>query len=98
MDQAILQSTPSHRERWLALLDKHGVGHVKALHVVEVRGHVRSASSADAAPRPVVSGFGGPQRKSRIEKLSHSTDTSAIRADGPNGFIGSTNKAFCRNS
>ncbi len=38
------------------------------------------------------------QRKSRIEKLSHSTDTSAIRADGPNGFIGSTNKAFCRNS
>ncbi len=38
MDQAILQSTPGHRERWLALLDKHGVGHAKALHVVEVRG------------------------------------------------------------
>ncbi len=37
MDQAILQSTPSHRERWLALLGKHGVGHPKALHVVEGR-------------------------------------------------------------
>jgi hypothetical protein len=38
MDQAMLQSTPSHRERWLALLDKYCVGHAKALHVVEVRG------------------------------------------------------------
>jgi AraC family transcriptional regulator len=38
MDQAILQSTPSYREQWLALLDKHGVGHPKALHVVEVPG------------------------------------------------------------
>lgn len=36
MDQRILRSAASHRDQWLALLDKHGVGHPKSLHVMEV--------------------------------------------------------------
>jgi AraC family transcriptional regulator len=36
MDQGILQSTLNHRDQWLALLDHHGVGCPKALHVLEV--------------------------------------------------------------
>src|SRR5262244_2766410 len=38
MDQRLLNSAPSHREQWLALLDKYGVGHAKALHTVAVPG------------------------------------------------------------
>src|SRR5262245_59173828 len=43
MEQRISNSAPSHRDQWLALLDKHGVGHPKSLHVVEVpRGLVQA--------------------------------------------------------
>src|SRR5215813_515465 len=38
MDQRLLNSALSHREQWLALLDKYGVGHAKALHTVAVPG------------------------------------------------------------
>jgi AraC family transcriptional regulator len=36
MQEQIQRSTPDHRDRWLALLEKHGVGHPKSLHVMEL--------------------------------------------------------------
>src|SRR5262249_11654154 len=36
MDQRNLRSTTSHRDQWLALLEKHGVDHPKSLHLIEV--------------------------------------------------------------
>jgi hypothetical protein len=50
MDQAI-QSTPSHRDQWLALLDQHGVGRPKALHVVEVPGGLVQATIGEPPGR-----------------------------------------------
>jgi AraC family transcriptional regulator len=36
MDQQTLRSTTSHRDQWLALLERQGVGHPRSLHVTEV--------------------------------------------------------------
>jgi AraC family transcriptional regulator len=41
----------SHRDQWLALLDKHGVGPPKALHVIEVPGAVVQATIGEPAGR-----------------------------------------------
>jgi AraC family transcriptional regulator len=57
-----LNSTPGHREQWLALLDNQGVGHPKALNVVEVPGGLVQATleeppgriSLDGAPGSVL--------------------------------------------
>lgn len=38
MDPRILRFTVSHRDQWLALLDKYGVSRPKFLHVIEVPG------------------------------------------------------------
>jgi AraC family transcriptional regulator len=51
MDQRLSHSTPSHREQWLELLDKHGVGHPKALNVVEVPGGVVQATIGEPPGR-----------------------------------------------
>jgi len=61
MDQAILQSAPSHRERWLALLGKHSVGHPKALHVVEGR---------EACPIRVFCGYSSTPSCFRIRRAA----------------------------
>jgi AraC family transcriptional regulator len=44
LDQTIPSSISSHRDQWLALLDQQGVGHPKALHVVEVPGGLVQAT------------------------------------------------------
>lgn len=62
MDQRLSDLTPSYREQWLALLDRHGVGHPKALNVVEVPGGLVQATigeppgriSLDGAPANVL--------------------------------------------
>ena len=38
MNKRIADSTPSHRDQWLALLDNQGVGRPTALHAIEVPG------------------------------------------------------------
>ena len=62
MDQRSSNSTPSHREQWLALLERQGVGHPKVLHVVDVPGGLVQATlgeppgriSLDGAPASVL--------------------------------------------
>ena len=62
MDQRSSNSTPSHREQWLALLERQGVGRPKILHVVEVPGGLVQATlgeppgriSLDGAPASVL--------------------------------------------
>src|ERR1017187_9030706 len=44
MDQRIPRTTASHRDRWLALLEQHGVGCPKSLHVMEVPGGLVQAT------------------------------------------------------
>ena len=56
MDQAIPHSTPSHRNQWLALLDQHGVGHPKALHVLEVPGGLVQATIGEPPGRLALDG------------------------------------------
>jgi AraC family transcriptional regulator len=51
MDQRLSNSTPSHREQWLELLDKHGVRHPKALNVVEVPGGLVQATIGEPPGR-----------------------------------------------
>ena len=57
MDQAILQSTPSHRDQWLALLDQHGVGRPKALQVLEVPGGLVQATIGEPPGRLALDGM-----------------------------------------
>ena len=62
MDQQSSNSTPSHRELWLALLERQGVGRPKVLHVVDVPGGRVQATlgeppgriSLDGAPASVL--------------------------------------------
>ena len=62
MDQRSSNSTPSHREQWLALLERQGVGRPKVLHVVDVPGGLVQATlgeppgriSLDGAPASVL--------------------------------------------
>ena len=51
MDQRLSNSTPSHREQWLELLAKHGVGHPKTLNVVEVPGGLVQATIGEPPGR-----------------------------------------------
>ncbi len=44
MDQRAFQTAAGYRERWLALLDKNGVGHPKVLCTVEVPGKLVQAT------------------------------------------------------
>ena len=62
MDQRSSNSAPSHREQWLALLERQGVGRPKVLHVVDVPGGLVQATlgeppgriSLDGAPASVL--------------------------------------------
>jgi len=38
MNKRIPDSTPSHRDQWLALLENQGVGRPTALHAIQVPG------------------------------------------------------------
>jgi len=51
MKQRILDTESSHRDRWLALLGKYGVGHPKSLHVVEVPGGLVQATIGEPPGR-----------------------------------------------
>jgi len=62
MHKRISNSTPNHREQWLALLENQGVGRPKALSVVEVPSGIVQATigephgriSLDGAPGSVL--------------------------------------------
>jgi AraC family transcriptional regulator len=56
METAIPISLPSHRDKWLALLDQHGVGHPKALHVAEIPGGLVQATIGEPAGRIAMDG------------------------------------------
>src|SRR5262249_59439946 len=47
--QQIQLASGSHRDQWLALLAKHGVGYPKALHVIEVPGALVQATLGEPA-------------------------------------------------
>jgi hypothetical protein len=51
MDQRLSKVTPGHRERWLALLDKQGVGRPQALGVVEAPGGLVPATVGEPPGR-----------------------------------------------
>ena len=51
MNQRIVGTEASHRERWLALLDKYGVGHPKSLYVMEVPGGLVQATIGEPPGR-----------------------------------------------
>src|SRR5215472_5420743 len=80
MDQGTSNSTSTHRERWLAFLDNQGVGHPKALHVVEVPGGLVQATlgeppgriSLDAAPANVLMFNISPVQGLRQTREGHS--------------------------
>ena len=59
MDQRLSNSTPSHREQWSALLDRHGVGHPKALNVVEVPAGLVQATMGEPPGRISLDGAPG---------------------------------------
>lgn len=52
-------STPSHRERWLALLENQGVGRPQALQVVEVPGGLVQATTGEPPGRISLDGAPG---------------------------------------
>lgn len=52
-------STPSHREQWLALLENQGVGRPKALQVVEVPGGLVQATTGEPPGRISLDGAPG---------------------------------------
>lgn len=56
LDQTIPSSIPSHRDQWLALLDQHGVGHPKDLHVLEVPGGLVQATIGEPPGRIALDG------------------------------------------
>lgn len=58
-DKRLSNSTPSHQERWLALLENQGVGHPKALHVVEVPGGLVQATVGEPPGRINLDGAPG---------------------------------------
>ena len=51
MGQQISNSTPSHRDQWLSLLENQGVGRPKALHVIEVPGGLVQATIGEPPGR-----------------------------------------------
>jgi len=59
MHKRLSNSTPSHREQWLALLENQGVGRPKALSVVEVPGGLVQATIGEAPGRISLDGAPG---------------------------------------
>src|SRR5262245_46672550 len=59
MNQRIVGTETSHRERWLALLHKYGVGHPKSLHVMEVLGGLVQATIGEPPGRICLEGVPG---------------------------------------
>jgi len=59
MHKRLSNSTPSHREQWLALLENHGVGRPKALSVVEVPGGLVQATIGEPPGRISLDGAPG---------------------------------------
>src|SRR5262249_19199446 len=59
MDKRLSNSTPSHREQWLGLLENQGVGRPKALRVVEVPGGLVQATVGEPPGRIIVDGAPG---------------------------------------
>jgi AraC family transcriptional regulator len=59
MNQRIVGTEASHRERWLALLDKFGVGHPKSLRVMEVPGGFVQATIGEPAGQIYLDGAPG---------------------------------------
>src|SRR6516164_8563952 len=80
MDQRPSNPTPSHRQQWLALLDKCGVGHPKSLQVVELPGGLVQASLGEppgqirleAAPASVLMFNMSPVQGLRQTREGHS--------------------------
>jgi hypothetical protein len=56
MDDQFPQSAANHRDRWLALLDKHGMGHPKSLHVMEIPGGLVQATLGEPPGRIALEG------------------------------------------
>jgi AraC family transcriptional regulator len=56
MDQTILPSTERHRDQWLALLGKHGVGRPKSLLAMEVPGGLVQATVGEPPGRIALEG------------------------------------------
>src|SRR6516165_12280518 len=59
MRKRLSNSTPSHREQWLALLENQGVGHPKVLHVIEVPGGLVQATLGEPPGRINLDGAPG---------------------------------------
>ena len=59
MHKPLLNSTPSQREQWLALLENQGVGRAKALSVVEVPGGLVQATIGEPPGRISLDGAPG---------------------------------------
>lgn len=59
MNRRILGSEAGHRDRWLALLDKYGVGHPKSLHLMEVPGGLVQATLGEPPGRICLDGTTG---------------------------------------
>jgi AraC family transcriptional regulator len=59
MDQRIPNSMLTHREQWLALLEKYGVGHPKSLQVVEVPGGLVQATTGEPPGQIALDGAPG---------------------------------------
>jgi len=59
MNQRIWGSEASHRDRWLALLGKYGVGHPKSLHIMEVPGGLIQATIGEPPGRICLEGTPG---------------------------------------
>ena len=59
MNQQPANSTPSHRDQWLALLENQGVGRPRALEVVEVPGGLVQATVGEPPGRISVDGAPG---------------------------------------
>jgi len=58
-DKRLSNLTPSHREQWLALLENQGVGHPKALQVIEVPGGLVQATLGEPPGRINLDGVPG---------------------------------------
>jgi AraC family transcriptional regulator len=56
MDQQTLRSEASHRDQWLALLDKYGVGPPESLHVMDVPGGLVQATIGEPPGRIALDG------------------------------------------
>src|SRR6516164_8799240 len=89
MDQRPSNPTPSHRQQWLALLDKCGVGHPKSLQVVELPGGLVQASLGEppgqirleAAPASVLMFNMSPVQGQRQTREGHSFVSNMLHGE-----------------